>query len=161
MTDTIPVKSGVGVIVLKGRKVLVGERQGSHGEGVYAFPGGHIDPEDNSIWDCGEREVMEETGMLIKCFSPDHFRDELFITYDILGKKGERYVTPYLVAEYLHGGEQSQKDGREFVKPLEDKCKIWEWVTLDQLVNLIQTEEQRTWIPIQQVLFYLKQMWGE
>jgi 8-oxo-dGTP diphosphatase len=161
------VKAGVGVIVVKGRKVLIGLRQGSHGEGLYAFPGGHLDPEDTSLWSCGEREVMEETGMLVKCFSPDHFRQELFTTFDILSEDGQKvYVTPYLVAEYLHGGEQIKKGDKERVRPLEDKCEYWEWVTLDALVELMRQEKefddaQQSWIPLQQVLFYLKQMWGE
>ena len=156
------VKAGVGVIVVKGHKVLVGKRKGSHGEGLYAFPGGHLDADDNSLWHCGEREVLEETGMMVKCFSPDHFRQELFTTFDILSEDGQKvYVTPYLVAEYLHGGQQIKDGDRELVKPLEDKCEFWEWVTLDQLVALIKDDKQKTWIPIQQVLFYLKQMWSE
>jgi len=58
------VKAGVGVIVCKGHKVLVGERIGSHGEGVHAFPGGHLDHADalkphplGGLGVCAERQL--------------------------------------------------------------------------------------------------------
>ena len=34
---------GIGVIILKDGKVLLGKRKGSHGAGEYAFPGGHLE----------------------------------------------------------------------------------------------------------------------
>jgi len=87
--------------------------------------------------------------MMVKCFSPDHYRQELFTTFDILSDDGQKvYVTPYLVANYLHGGEQVKNGNREFVTPLENKCSSWEWVTLDELVDLVQCEAQKAWIPI-------------
>ena len=36
-------KVGVGVIVRKGDKFLLGKRQGAHGEGTWAFAGGHLE----------------------------------------------------------------------------------------------------------------------
>lgn len=169
-TKTEPqVKSGVGVIVCKGHKVLVGQRKGSHGDGVYSFPGGHVDPADaykphplGGLAVCGEREVLEETGIICRVFSPDHYRLDLFTSFDILGADGQKmYVTPYLVADYLHGGTIIKRGGKEIVKPREpDKCKGWQWLSLDELTSLVNTESQRVWIPIHQVLFYLKQLWG-
>ena len=141
------------------RGELVGKRRGSHGAGLHAFPGGHLDSSDHSLWSCGEREVLEETGMVVRCFSPDHYREDLFTTFDVLGDN-KVYVTPYLVADFLHGGEHTKKGDQEFVRPLEDKCEAWEWVTLDRLVELVRTDEQKVWIPLPQVVFYLKQMWG-
>ena len=41
MEDLRPVV-GIGVMILKDRNVLLGQRKGSHGAGDYAFPGGHI-----------------------------------------------------------------------------------------------------------------------
>lgn len=162
--STQVVKAGVGVIVVKDQKVLIGERQGSHGAGLIAFPGGHIDPEDKSLAECAEREVLEETGIMCRVFSPDHYRQDLFTTYDILRKSKDgsaTYVTCYLIADYLHGGTMKKKGDVEMIEPLEPhKCKGWRWVTLDELASLVQTEEQRTWVPIHQVLFYLKQLWN-
>lgn len=165
------VKSGVGVVVCRrDHKVLVGERQGSHGSGINAFPGGHLDAADcrngllvgrTGLWVCGEREVYEETGMVVQCFSPDHFREELFTTSDILSEDGTKvFQTSYLLAEYLHGGTQIKKDGKEMVKPLEpEKCKMWHWRTLDELVEMIRTDKQRQWIPLNRVVKYLKDYW--
>jgi len=162
------VKAGVGVIVCKGRKVLIGERIGSHGAGSYAFPGGHLEHADalkphplGGLGVCAEREVLEETGMIVRAFSPDHFRSDLFTTFDILSEDGQKvYVTPYIIAEYLYGGTTHIFGDKETVIPLEpDKCKKWEWATLDELATMVNSEKQKTWIPVHQVLFYLKQLW--
>jgi 8-oxo-dGTP pyrophosphatase MutT (NUDIX family) len=91
------VKAGVGVIVIKDKKVLVGQRKGSHGEGLWAFPGGTIEPTDKSLKSCGEREVFEETGIICNIFNPDHYREDLFTTYDILSKTGARFTSPRIL----------------------------------------------------------------
>jgi 8-oxo-dGTP diphosphatase len=36
-------KVGVGIIVLQEGKVLLGKRKNSHGEGTWAFGGGHLE----------------------------------------------------------------------------------------------------------------------
>ncbi len=58
-------KPCVGVMVWKDGKVLIGKRRGSHGEGEWAFPGGHLEF-DESFEECAKREVLEETGIIIK-----------------------------------------------------------------------------------------------
>ncbi len=40
-SNTRKQKSGVGVMILKDGTVLLGRRKGSHGEGEWAWPGGH------------------------------------------------------------------------------------------------------------------------
>lgn len=58
-------KVGIGVIVRKEGKVLLGKRKNSHGAGSWAFPGGHL--EYGESWEeCARREVKEETGIAIK-----------------------------------------------------------------------------------------------
>jgi 8-oxo-dGTP diphosphatase len=159
------VKSGVGVIVCHKQRVLVGERIGSHGEGVYAFPGGHLEYTDvlkhhpiGGLGFCAEREVLEETGMIVRAYSPDNFRSDLFTTFEILSDNSQQiYVTPYIIAEYLHGGTVGD-DG--MIKPLEPKkCKGWRWITLDEIAAMETSDSQKTWIPVHQVLYYLKQLW--
>lgn len=153
------VKAGVGVIVLKDNLVLIGKRKGSHGAGIYAFPGGHIDFDDTSLAVCGEREVMEETGIVCRVFSPDRFREELFTTYGKMSEDGNAiYVTVYLVAEFVHGNV-TNICGKQTVKPLEpDKCDVWEWVTLSQLSEIVTSQSQKAWIPVSQVIHYLQQI---
>jgi 8-oxo-dGTP diphosphatase len=36
-------KVGVGVMIVKEATVLLGQRKGSHGNGEFAFPGGHLE----------------------------------------------------------------------------------------------------------------------
>ncbi len=162
------VKSGVAVMVRRENKILVGERKGSHGAGITAFPGGHLEAVDcrngflvgrSGMWVCGEREAFDETGMVVQCISIDNYREEVFTTSDILSEDGTKvFQTSYLLADYLHGGTQIKKSGKEMVKPLEpDKCKMWHWVTIDELVAMIKTDQQRQWIPLNRVIKYLKE----
>ena len=155
------VKSGTAVIVLnKDRKILIGKRKGSHGAGIWAFPGGHIDFEDEFLKSGGEREVYEETWILCNVFSPDHYRDDLFATYDILSEDGsKRYTTIYLVAEYVHGGKPSE-NGKYLIPREPEKCEEWIWVSLDELIEICLSDKQKQWIPITKVAFYLNQMWN-
>lgn len=153
------VRAGVGVIVCNGRLVLVGERKGSHGEGLYAFPGGHLDITDPSLAACGEREVYEETRIVAKVLSPDGYRQELFTTFDKLAE-GKVYVTSYLVAEYIRGGNMNVVG--DVVLPSEpDKCKMWYWVDLNRLASMVTTPEQKLWIPLELVSYYLQQYWDK
>lgn len=56
---------GVGVMVLKDGKVLLGKRLSSHGAGEYSFPGGKLEHLE-SIEDCAKRETREEAGIEIQ-----------------------------------------------------------------------------------------------
>jgi 8-oxo-dGTP diphosphatase len=74
---------GIGVMILKDGKVLLGKRKGSHGAGEYAFPGGHLEYME-SFDDCARRETREECGIEIdnirfqfvaniKQYAPKHY----------------------------------------------------------------------------------------
>ena len=78
-------KVGIGVMIIKDGKVLLGKRKGSHGAGEFAWPGGHMEYME-SFADCAKREVQEETGMEIenirflrlmnlKDYAPKHYVD--------------------------------------------------------------------------------------
>ena len=49
---------GIGVMIFKDGKVLLGKRKGSHGEGDWAFPGGHLDYMEG-FEECARRETRE------------------------------------------------------------------------------------------------------
>jgi 8-oxo-dGTP diphosphatase len=149
------VKAGVGVIVIKGNKILVGKRKGSHGEGLWSFPGGHIDPTDDSLKACGEREVLEETGIVCNVYNPDGIRQDLFTNFKILSEDlSKRYVTCYLIATYVSGGTGSE----DFIQPLEpNKCEGWYWRELEELQELIKDENAKSWIPIDEISEYLNE----
>ncbi len=58
------VKMGVAVIVLEGEYVLMHIRKGSHRNGTWSFPGGHIDSGEFAS-DAAVRELEEETGLKV------------------------------------------------------------------------------------------------
>jgi len=143
------IKVGTGVIVRRNNKLLVGRRKGSHGEGCLAFPGGHIDFEDSSFAEQAAREVNEEVGMEIELVNPDEGRQDLFTTFDILSEK-HKYVTVYLLANYVSGGIEYEEDK---FKPLEDKCEGWQFLTIDEIVKNMKSHDE-AWIPRERLLFY-------
>jgi len=110
-------KVGVGVIIKKDNKVLLGKRKNSHGEGDWALPGGHLEFGE-SLVDCAEREVLEETSMLIENVKPSTF------TNDIFTKEDKHYITLYVVCDWKSGE----------VKRLEpEKCEMWKWFEWENL----------------------------
>jgi len=87
---------GVGVIVNKNRKILLIKRKGSHGEGTWAPPGGHIDFGE-SVLDCAKREVKEETGIEIKNLKILGFTEDLF------KQDKKHYITIWVSSEWKSG----------------------------------------------------------
>jgi 8-oxo-dGTP diphosphatase len=110
-------KVGIGVIVLKGNKVLLHKRKNAHGEGTWSFPGGHLEFNEN-IEDCAKREVMEEGGISLKNIRLGPY------TNDIFRKEGKHYITIYVIAEY--------KSGRITIREPE-RCERWEWFAWNDL----------------------------
>lgn len=102
---------GVAVIVIKNGKVLLGKRKGAHGSGSWAFPGGHLEFNE-SIEDCAEREVFEETGLSVK--NP---RFET-ITNDLFLQSNKHYVTLFVVCDHKKGSPRIKEP---------DKCEKWDW----------------------------------
>lgn len=109
-------KVGVGVMILKDDKVLFGKRKGSHGEGEYAFPGGHLEYME-SFEDCAKREVKEECGIEIKN-----------IRFQFLAN-----VIKYVPKHYVHVGLLADwKNGEpEVLEP--EKSEFWNWYEIDKL----------------------------
>lgn len=101
-------KVGVGIIVIKDGKVLMGKRKGAHGEDTWSVPGGHL--EFNESWeDCAYRECFEETGVKTK--------NHVFVgaTNDIFSKENKHYITIYVKGEHFDG-EPSLTEPDKFVE---------------------------------------------
>lgn len=108
--------TGVGVMVLKGNKVLLGKRKGSHGEGEYAFPGGHLEYME-SVVECARREISEECGIKVKNMQ-----------YQFLAN-----VRKYVPKHYIHIGLVAKwKSGEPVVKE-PNKVESWGWYDLSDL----------------------------
>jgi 8-oxo-dGTP diphosphatase len=99
---------GVGVFVFKDKKFLMGKRLGSHGEGTWSVPGGHLEFGE-SFADTAQREVHEETGVLIK-----NIRFGA-VTNDFFEKEGKHYVTIWMISEY-DSGEVALREPEKFVE---------------------------------------------
>lgn len=113
--NNIP-KVGVGVMVLKEGKVLLSKRKGSHGEGEWSFPGGHLEYMESFV-DCAKRETREECGIEIKN-----------IRFQFLAN-----IIKYAPKHYIHVGVVAdwQAGEPEVLEP--HKAELWQWVELNNL----------------------------
>lgn len=110
------VRVGVGVIIRKDGKVLMGLRGGTHATGTWCCPGGHL--EHGESWqDCAQREVAEECGLTI---STPVFG---WLTNDIFDN-GKHYITIAMIADYISGEPQ-------VLEP--DKMTRWQWADWNNL----------------------------
>ena len=85
MEQELRPKVGIGVLIFKDGKVLLGRRKSSHGTGEFAGTGGHLEHME-SIETCAKRETLEEAGIEIenirflclvnvKQYAPKHYID--------------------------------------------------------------------------------------
>lgn len=106
---------GVGVVVVKEGKVLLGKRINAHGAGTWAFPGGHLE-HGETIADCALRELSEETGL------KGHSLQFGPWTNDIIDES--HYVTLFVFVDFFEGQIQIKEP---------QKCQAWEWYDWNDL----------------------------
>jgi len=111
------VRVGVGVFVFKDGKFLMQKRQGSHGEGSWSLPGGHLEFGE-SFEETAKREVKEESNLNIKnvrfgAVTNDHFVD-----------KHKHYVTIWMLSDWESGEVENMEP---------QKCTAQTWNTFDDL----------------------------
>jgi 8-oxo-dGTP diphosphatase len=108
---------GVGVLVWKEKRLLLGKRINSGQEYCWQFPGGHLEPGE-SVTDCANREVMEETGLQVTQFRHLGFTNSTFS----VGQ--QQYITLLVSCVYQSGEAQT-------LEP--DKCELWQWFDYQHL----------------------------
>jgi 8-oxo-dGTP diphosphatase len=109
----------MGVLVMRRGRVLLGRRRGSHGDGDYAAPGGHIEFGE-SFEQAARREVREETGLEITDMRLLSVGNYVFKRED-----GERhYIDVDFVCESPIGEPRLMEH---------EKCDGWDWYELDDL----------------------------
>lgn len=105
---------GVAVIVRREGRVLLGLRRSTtHGDGVWQFPGGHLEWGE-AVADCAVREVEEETGLSIRIDGMGPW------TSNVFPDSGRHYVTVFVLATAMTGTPEVREP---------DKCDRWEWRT--------------------------------
>lgn len=102
---------GIGVIIRREGKVLLGLRRGAHGAGTWALPGGHLEFGE-SFEACAAREAAEETGLRIATegIGP--------CTNDVMPAEHRHYVTVFVLAASASGTPEVREP---------DKCERWAW----------------------------------
>ena len=108
---------GVGAIVRRGERVLLGRRQGAHGAATWNFPGGHLEYGETPEA-CAERETLEESGLVVRA------RRRIGFTSDVFAAEGRHYITLFVACDAPVGEPR-------ICEP--DKCAEWAWFDLDHL----------------------------
>jgi 8-oxo-dGTP diphosphatase len=102
---------GVGVCIIHNSLILMGKRLNAHGNGTWAFPGGHLEFGE-SLTECARREVLEETGLTITNIRRGPYVEDIFHA------ENKHYITIIMMADYVSGQPM-------ILEP--HKCEQWEW----------------------------------
>jgi len=106
---------GIGVMIVQNGKVLMQRREGSHGAGTWALPGGHLELNE-TFENCAKREASEEIGVKI---CP---KEIISVSNNIAHER--HYVTIGVLADIAEGEPK-------IMEP--DKCVELKWFALDNL----------------------------
>lgn len=118
-------KVGVGLLIFKEGKVLMGKRMNAHGDGFYCGPGGHLETGE-TIEECAARETREETGMEITNI-------RVISLGNLLTFAPKHYVDIAVAADWKAGEPQN-------LEP--DKRDGWGWYELDNLPQPLWPAEE-------------------
>ena len=115
MNDVRPLV-GVGIMILRDGKVLLGQRLSKHGAGEWQFPGGHLEYME-SFEECARREAKEEADVEV-----ENVKFQFLGNVKKYGKK--HYIQIGLIADYKSGIPKVMEP---------DKTGEWDWYDLDNL----------------------------
>lgn len=120
MTEKKYPKIGVGVMILNEKgEALLSLRKGAHGQGEWAFPGGHLEFGE-TIFETAIREVQEESGLHVHSCELISVSDD----FRYIKSDDKHYVTIGVVAKYEGGTPQVMEP---------EKCIEWKWMALNAL----------------------------
>lgn len=108
---------GVGVLVWREHRLLLGKRPLADGGYCWQFPGGHLE-KGEAVFACAAREVFEETGLRLSGPRQLGFTDRVFQA------GGHDYLTLMVSADCEAGEPQLREP---------DKCLCWQWFDYRQL----------------------------
>lgn len=107
---------GIGVMVFKNGKILLGLRKGRFGNGEWHFPGGHLEYME-SFETCARRETLEEAGIEL-----ENIRWCYLGNINIYAPR--HYVQIGMIADWKSGEPKVMEP---------EKCSQWKWFSLDAL----------------------------
>ncbi len=100
-------RAAVGAVAVKDNSVLLVLRGKPPSKGVWAIPGGSVNLGE-TLQEAAEREILEETGIVIKAGKPVFTFD--FVERDNTGRVRFHYIIVDLMAEYVSGEPCSGDD---------------------------------------------------
>lgn len=127
------VQVGIGVIIFKGNKILLGKRIDGHNKDTWQSTGGHLEFGE-SFEDCARREVREETGLEVTNIK------QVIATNDIFFKEAKHYVTIFMACEYKNGTPSVREP---------NKCSEWRWFDKGNL-------PENLFLPYDKILMLIK-----
>lgn len=101
---------GVGAVVIRDGKVLLVKRGIPPSEGLWAIPGGHVELGE-TLQKTAEREILEETGVVIKAREPIYAFD--LIEKDDSGRIRFHFIVVDVRGEYVSGEPRGSDDALE------------------------------------------------
>jgi ADP-ribose pyrophosphatase len=115
-------RPAVGAVVFKGDAVLLVQRGNPPSRGLWAIPGGRVRLGE-TLQAAAEREILEETGVVIRAGEP-------ILTFDVIQKDDRgavkyHYVIVDMIADYVSGEPRSGDDAADA-----------RWITADELAGL-------------------------
>ena len=119
----------VGAIVFKDDRVLLVRRGKPPAEDLWAIPGGRVEIGE-TLQEAAEREILEETGIVIRARVPVYTFD--VIDRDTRGRIRFHYVIVDLIAEYIRGEPRAGDD-----------AAAARWVPSDELSTLKVSSKTR------------------
>ena len=111
---------GVGAVLVRDGRVLVGLRRGGPSTGTWSFPGGKVEHGETTE-ETALRELREETGLAA---ARPHALP--FVTVDEV-EPGTVFETRFVLLRWV-GGEAQE--------PEPHKCGDWQWVAWEELEQL-------------------------
>jgi 8-oxo-dGTP diphosphatase len=118
MKDEKITKIGVGLMILKEGKMLLGQRRSSHGDGEFCGPGGHLEYMETAEA-TALREIAEECGSQFKVKNA-----RVFCVSNLRDYAPKHYIDFGVIADWQSGEpEVTEPEFRTH----------WEWYNLDAL----------------------------